>query len=99
MGAAESQPDSDLVLRTEDVLDVRLEVGKGVFHQLEALPPDVMPVLGTGQFGQVDDEIRSREGQAPVGIAGVERLESGPHELDVRGGRGGLRGHSGFLSC
>jgi hypothetical protein len=93
VGAAEPQPDGDLVLGGEDVLDMRLKVGESVLHHLEALPPHLTSVLGFGQFSQVDDEVRGHAGHAPVDVAGVERLESGAHELDVRGGRGGLRSH------
>ena len=46
VGAAEPQPDGDLVLGGEDVLDVCLQVGEGVLHQVEALPPYLAPVLG-----------------------------------------------------
>jgi hypothetical protein len=47
----------------------------------------------------MSEQIHSSAGHALVDVAGVERLESGAHELDVRGGRGGLRGHGGLLSA
>jgi hypothetical protein len=98
VGAAEPHPDGHLVLGRDDVLDVRLEVGEGAQHQLEALPPRLAPVLGFGQFSQVDDEVRGGESQALAHVTGVERLEPGPHQLGVRGGRGDLRSHRVF-SC
>src|SRR4029077_15154122 len=97
-GAAEPQPDGDFVLGGDDVLDVRLKVGEGVLHHLEALPPHVTPVPGFGQFSQVDDEVRVDVCQALAGVAGVECLESGAYQLGVHGGRGALRSHD-VVSC
>jgi hypothetical protein len=74
VGAAEPQPDGDLVLGSEDVLDVRLQVGERVLHHLEALPPHLSPVLRFGQFGQVDDDVRDHVGHALVSVADVESL-------------------------
>jgi hypothetical protein len=68
-----------LVRSSEDVLDVRLQVGERVLHHLETLLPHLSPVLRFGQFSQVDDEVRGHVGHALVSVAGVESLESGAH--------------------
>jgi hypothetical protein len=60
-------------------------------HHLEALPPCLAPVLGFGQFGQVDDEVRGDAGQALVRVARIERPEAGAYQFGVLGGRGDLR--------
>src|SRR6185437_12427168 len=72
VSAAEPQPDGDLVLGSEDVFDVRLQVGERVLHHLEALPPHLSPVLRFGQLSQVDDEVRGHMFHALVSVAGVE---------------------------
>jgi hypothetical protein len=55
VGTAQPYPDGDLVLGGDDVFDVRLKVGEGLFHQLEALPPHLIPVLFAGLPGDVFD--------------------------------------------
>jgi hypothetical protein len=55
----------------------------GVPHNLEALTPCLAPVLGFGQFSQVDDEVRGDARQALADVAGVERLEPDAHQRDA----------------
>jgi hypothetical protein len=61
------------------------DFGEGVPHHLEALPPRLAPVLGFGQFGQVDDEVGGDVSEALADVAGVECLE--PRLAPVRRSR------------
>src|SRR5215471_5289785 len=92
------QPQGNFVVRSEEVLNVRTDVGKPGSHQLDALPPCLTSMQRLGQLGQVDNEVWGQPGHARLNVADVERFQGVAQQLDVRLWRGRLRGHPGFQS-
>jgi hypothetical protein len=90
VGAAEGQPEGHLVARGDDVVDVRVQIGKATLDDLNPLPPHLRAMPG-GQAGHVHHEVRAEEGDAGVDVALVECVEAVAHERNVGGG-GLLRG-------
>jgi hypothetical protein len=82
VGAAESEPEGNPVVRGDDVLDVCVQVGEAALDDVDPLPPH-LAALHRRHTGQIDHKIRAEVREAGVDVALVECVEGTPHKRDV----------------